>query len=102
MGEETLDKILRFGRGVAAASQKGIKGWPIRLAEIGERFYCRRCIGLRCAGNQSPMRRLKRSSALLQCYWIWFHELHTPFFALSPCISNASGVLSGRSTEEKR
>src|SRR5260221_8234791 len=101
MGEEALDKILRFGRGVAAASHKGIKRWPIRFAEVGKRFFCCRCIGLLGAGNQSPVSRLKRSSAFLQCSWNWFHELQTPFASRGTCISNANGVLSGRSTEKK-
>src|SRR5438477_12742539 len=101
MGEESLDKILRLGRRVAAASHKGIKRWPIRFAKTRERVFGCRCIGLLGAGNQSPVRRLKRSSAFLQCSGNWFHELQTPFVTRGTCISNASGVLSGRSTEKK-
>src|SRR4029077_19369216 len=40
MGKKTLNKILRFGRSVTPKSQKGVKGWPIRFAEIGKRLSC--------------------------------------------------------------
>src|SRR5439155_23220607 len=68
MGKKTLDEILRFGRSVTPKSQKGVKGWPMRFTEIGKRFSCSFCwIGLSSAQDQSPVRRLKRRSALLQC-----------------------------------
>src|SRR6201982_1344811 len=68
MGKKTLDEILRFGRSVTPKSQNGVKGWPIRFTEIGKRFSCCfRWIGLSSAQDQSPVRRLKRRSALLQC-----------------------------------
>src|SRR5204862_8013095 len=80
MGKKTLDKILRFGRSVTPKSQKGIKGWPIRFTEIGKRFSCCfRWIGLSSAQDQSPMRRLKRRSSLLQCSRYRFHNLGSPF-----------------------
>src|SRR6266498_3322904 len=80
MGKKTLDKILRFGRSVPPKSQKCIKGWPIRFTEIGKRFSCCfRWIGLSSAQNQSPVRRLKRRSALLQCSRYRFHNLGSPF-----------------------
>jgi hypothetical protein len=76
MGKKTLDEILRFGRSVTPKSQKGVKGWPIRFTEIGKRFSsCFRWIGLSSAQDQSPMRRLKRSSSLLQCSGYRFHRL---------------------------
>src|SRR5439155_25607224 len=80
MGKKTLDKILRFGRSVTPKSQKSIKGWPIRFAKIGKRFSCCfRWIRLSGAQNQSPVRRLKRRSALLQCSRYRFHNLGSPF-----------------------
>src|SRR2546430_14177720 len=80
VGKKTLDKILRFGRSVTPKSQKGIKRWPIRFTEIGKRFSsCFRWIGLSSARDQSPMRRLKRRSALLQCSGYRFHNLGSPF-----------------------
>src|SRR4029077_10654252 len=64
MGKKTLHKILRFGRSVTSKSQKSIKGWPICFAETGKRFSCRfRWIGLSSAQDESPVRRLKRSSS---------------------------------------
>src|SRR5260370_13686807 len=68
MGKKTLDEILRFGRSVTPKSQKGVKGWPIRFAEIGKRLSC--CfswIGLSSPQNHITDRRLKRTSALLHC-----------------------------------
>src|SRR6266849_4891495 len=80
VSKKTLDKILRFGRSVTPKSQKGIKGWPIRFTEIGKRFSCCfRWIGLSSAQDQSPMRRLKRRSALLQCSRYRFHNFGSPF-----------------------
>src|SRR6266446_3533066 len=58
MGKKTLDEILCFGRRVTPKPQKGVKGWPIRFAEIGKRLSC--CfswIGLSSAQNQSPVCR---------------------------------------------
>src|SRR5205823_2032062 len=78
--KKTLDKILRFGRSVTPNSQKGVKGWPIGFTEIGKRFSsCFRWIGLSRAQDQSPVRRLKSSSALLQCSGYRFHNLGSPF-----------------------
>src|SRR5438034_2241793 len=95
MGKKTLDKILRFGRSVTPKSQKGIKGWPIRFTEIGKRFSsCFRWIGLSSAQDQSPMRRLKRRSALLQCSRYRFHN-----FVIS--LSNANAVVNDGSTREE-
>ena len=75
MGKKTLDKILRFGRSMTPASQKGIKGWPIRFTEIGKRFSACFCwIRLSSAQNQSPVRRLKPSSSFLQCSVYRFHK----------------------------
>src|SRR5881398_882032 len=80
MCKKTLDKILRFGRSVTPKSQKSIKGWPIRFTEIGKRFSCYfRLIRLSGAQNQSPVRRLKRRSAFLQCSGYRFHNLGSPF-----------------------
>src|SRR5438094_9053234 len=80
MGKKTLNKILRFGRGVTPKSQKGVKGWPICFAEIGKRLSCCfRWIGLSSAQDQSPVRRLKRRSPLLQCSGYRFHNLVFPF-----------------------
>src|SRR6266403_650528 len=80
MGKKTLDVILRFGRSVTPKSQKGVKGWPIRFTEIGKSFSsCFRWIGLSSARNESPVRRLKRRSALLQCSRYRFHNLGSPF-----------------------
>src|SRR5437762_3681782 len=80
MGKKTLDEILRFGRSVTPKSQKGVKGWPIRFTEIGKCFSsCFRWIGLSSAQDQSPVRRLKRRSALLQCSGYRFHNLGSPF-----------------------
>src|SRR6266496_90872 len=80
MGKKTLDEILRFGRSVTPKSQKAIKRWPIRFAEIGKRFSCCfRWIGLSSAQDQSPVRRLERRSALLQCSGYWFHNLGSRF-----------------------
>src|SRR5436309_10877747 len=80
VGKKTLDKILRFGRSVTPKSQKRIKGWPIRFAEIGKRFSsCFRWIGPSSAQDQSPVCRLKRRSALLQCSGYRFHNLGSPF-----------------------
>src|SRR5438874_7106528 len=78
--KKTLDKILRFGRSVTPNSQKGVKGWPIGFTEIGKRFSsCFRWIGLSSAQNESPVRRSKRRSALLQCSGYRFHNLGSPF-----------------------
>src|SRR6478672_2020010 len=80
MGKKTLDEILRFGRSVTPKSQKGVKGWPIRFTEIGKRFpSCFRWIGLSSAQDQSPVRRLKRRSSLLQCSRYRFHNFGSPF-----------------------
>src|SRR5947208_12318702 len=96
MGKKTLDKILRFGRSVTPKSQKSIKGWPIRFTEIGKRFSrCFRWIGLSSAQHQSPVRRLKRRSALLQCSRYRFHN-----FVIS--LSNANAVVNERSTREEK
>src|SRR6266446_5819686 len=96
MGKKTLNKILRFGRSVTPKSQKGIKRWPIRFTEIGKRFSCSfRWIGLSSAQDQSPMRRLKRRSALLQCSGYRFHN-----FVIS--LSNANAVVNDRSTREEK
>src|SRR6266436_2244920 len=95
VGKKTLDKILRFGRSVTPESQKGIKGRPIRFTEIGKRFSrCFRWIGLSSAQDQSPVRRLKCSSALLQCSGYRFHN-----FVIS--LSNANAVVNDRSTREE-
>src|SRR6266513_4868700 len=95
MGKKTLDEILRFGRSVTPKSQKGVKGWPICFTEVGKRFSCCfRWIGLSSAQDQSPMRRLKRRSALLQCSWYRFHN-----FVIS--LSNANAVVNDRSTREE-
>src|SRR6266403_768071 len=95
MGKKTLDKILRFGRSVTPKSQKGIKRWPIRFTEIGKRFSCSfRWIGLSSAQDQSPMRRLKCRSALLQCSGYRFHN-----FVIS--LSNANAVVNDLSTREE-
>src|SRR4029077_8881758 len=86
MGEKALDEILRFGSSVTPKSQKGVKGWPIRFAKIGKRFSrCFCWIGLSSTQNQSPVRRLKRRSALLQCSGYRFHN-----FVIS--LSNANAV----------
>src|SRR6266481_6459608 len=96
MGKKTLDEILRFGRSVTPKSQKGIKRWPIRFTEIGKRFSCSfRWIGLSSAQDQSPLRRLKRRSALLQCSGYRFHN-----FVIS--LSNANAVVNDRSTREEK
>src|SRR5258707_5357366 len=80
MGKKPLDEILRFRRSVTPKSQKGVKGWPIRLAEIGKRFSsCFRWIGLSSTQDQSPVCRLKRRSALLQCSRYRFHNFGSPF-----------------------
>src|SRR6266576_7029986 len=80
MGKKTLDEILCFGRSVTPKSQKSVKGWPIPFTEIGKRFpSCFRWIGLSSAQDQSPMRRLKRRSSLLQCSRYRFHNLGSPF-----------------------
>src|SRR5882724_7438624 len=64
MSKKTLDKILRFGRSMTPASQKGIKGRPIRFAEIGKSVSCCfRWIRVSSPQNESPARRLKRSSS---------------------------------------
>src|SRR6266446_7731326 len=96
VGKKTLDKILRFGRRVTPKSQKAIKGWPIRFTEIGKRCSCCfRWIGLSSAQDQSPMRLLKRISALLQCSGYRFHN-----FVIS--LSNANAVVNDRSTREEK
>src|SRR5438132_7731170 len=96
VGKKTLHKILRFGRSVTPKSQKGVKGWPIRFTEIGKRFSrCFRWIGLSGAQDQSPMRRLKRRSALLQCSRYRFHN-----FVIS--LSNANAVVNDRFTREEK
>ena len=80
MDKKTLEKILRFGRSVTPKSQKRIKRWPVRFTEIGKRFSCCfRWIGLSSAQDQSPVRRLKRSSSLLQCSGYRFHNFGSPF-----------------------
>src|SRR6267378_6685101 len=95
MDKKTLDEILRFGRSVTPKSQKGVKRWPIRFTEIGKRFSCCFCwIGLSSAQNQSPMRRLKRRSSLLQCSRYRFHN-----FVIS--LSNANAVVNDGSTREE-
>src|SRR6266702_7125020 len=95
VGKKTLDKILRFGRSVTPKSQKGIKGWPIRFTEIGKRFSCCfRWIGLSSAQNESPVRRLKRRAALLQCSGYRFHNLGSPFVDGGISSSRASRGLS--------
>src|SRR6266404_1702055 len=48
-------------------AQKGVKRWPIRFAKIRKRLLRRfRRLTLPSAQNKGPMRRLKRSTSLLQ------------------------------------
>ena len=60
-------------------SQKGIKGWPIRFAEIGKRFSAV-SVGseLSSAQNESPVRRLKPSSSFRNVPRIGFINLVSP------------------------
>src|SRR5207248_3578082 len=102
MGKKTLDEILRFGRSVTPKSQKGVKGWPIRFTEIGKRFSCCfRWIGLSSAQDQSPVRRLKRRSALLQCSGYRLHNLGSPFVERGISSSRASRGLSSASARDE-
>src|SRR5882724_3017095 len=93
--EKTLDKILRLRRSVTSTSHKAVKRRPVRFAEIGKRFSrCFRWIRLSSAQHESPVRRLKRRSAFLQCSRYRFHN-----FVIS--LSNANAVVNDRSTREE-
>lgn len=66
-GEKTLDQVLRISGGMTAVTKKTIKRRPIRFAKSRQCLLSR---GLRLlfpgAKDYGPMRRLKRSTALLQ------------------------------------
>src|SRR6266516_47858 len=67
MGEEPLDEILRISRWITAVAEKTVERRPISFAKSGERLSSG-LLRLRVASTQhhGPMRRLKRSTALLQ------------------------------------
>src|SRR5437867_6895436 len=68
MSEETLDEILCISRWMTAVAEKTVERRPISFAKSGERLSSG-FLRLRVASTQhhGPMRRLKRSTALLQC-----------------------------------
>ena len=67
MNKETLDDILRVGRRVATPSNECIKRWPVCFTKSGECFPRSLIgIGLACLQYDRPVRRLKRSTSLLQ------------------------------------
>src|SRR5439155_5356186 len=68
MSEEPLDEILCISRWMTAVAKKTVERRPISFAKSGERLPggFRRVLFPR-AQNDGPMRRLKRSTALLQC-----------------------------------
>ena len=67
MRKKTLNQILCISGGVTAMANKAVKRWPICLAKSGERLACAvRGIRFPCAQDYGPMRRLKRSTALLK------------------------------------
>src|SRR5207245_2442742 len=67
MGEEPLDQILRISRWMTAVAEKTVERRPISFAKSGERLSSG-FLRLRLASTQhhGPMRRLKRSTPLLQ------------------------------------
>jgi hypothetical protein len=67
MSEETLDKILGISGRKTAVPEKTVKRWPIGFAKSGERLLSGvgRFLVARTQ-HDGPMRRLKRSTALLQ------------------------------------
>jgi hypothetical protein len=68
MGKETLNEILCVSRRKTAVAKKTVKRRPISLAKPGERLSGGlRRLRLPSTQDDSPMRRLKRSTALLQC-----------------------------------
>jgi hypothetical protein len=67
MSEETLNKVLGIGGRESAVPKKTVKRWPIGFAKTGERPLSRvSCFLLARAQHDGPMRRLKRSTTLLQ------------------------------------
>jgi hypothetical protein len=66
-GEKTLDQVLCISGGMTAMSKKAVKRRPIRFAKSRKRLLTRHLgIGLTGTQHHGPMRRLKRSTALLQ------------------------------------
>src|SRR5262249_12201378 len=74
MDKETLDKILRFRRSVAAVTKKGVKRRPIPFAEDRQSFGRLCGLGTPRLQNHGPMRRLKRSPPFLQRSRYRFHK----------------------------
>jgi hypothetical protein len=67
MDEESLDKILSVRGRITAVTQKGVERRPIGFAKSGEGLLHRFSrLDLRSSQDKGPMRRLKRSTALLQ------------------------------------
>jgi hypothetical protein len=67
MSEETLNKVLGISGRKTAVPKKTVKRWPIGFAKTGERLLSRvGCFLVARAQHDGPMRRLKRSTALLQ------------------------------------
>src|SRR6266851_9087267 len=79
MNKETLDDILRVGRRVATPSNECIKRWPVCFTKSGECFPRSLIgIGLACLQYDRPVRRLKRSTPLLQGSWYRFRNQRLP------------------------
>ena len=65
--EKTLDQVLCISGGMTAVPKKTVKRWPIGFAKSGERLPSGiRRLRLSSTQHHGPMRRLKRSTALLQ------------------------------------
>src|SRR5436309_14319662 len=67
MSKKALDKILCISGRKTAVPKKTVKRWPIGFAKTGERLLSRvGCFLVARAQNDGPMRRLTRSTTLLQ------------------------------------
>jgi len=70
LGKETLDEILRVSGRKTAVAKKTVKRRPIGFAKSGDCLLSRfRSLLLPRTQHNGPMRRLKRSTALLQRSW---------------------------------
>src|SRR5262249_36002021 len=96
MDKETLDKILRFRRSVAAVTKKGVKRRPIPFAEDRQSLGRLRGIGTPRLQNYCPVCRLKRRTPLLQRSRYWFHKLGDDGITLQNATPPEQPILRGK------
>jgi hypothetical protein len=73
--KKSLNEVLCISGRIAAMTQEGIEWRPIGFAKSGKRPLSRfGRLGLPRTQDKSPMRRLKRGTALLEGSWNRFHQ----------------------------